>query len=135
YIIIILSIISFIILFICYNERSITIYDRELTKINNMYNMKYYDTNSIVSNHNEINRRILFLEERIAHYQNNSNNFASLWLALLSILFILFTGINLYNFNDKKKELEELIKEGNQFKDSSLDNKKEEEINFTDKGN
>ncbi len=109
YIIIILSIIGFIGLFIWYNERSINIYNEELTKINNMFYTNYYDTNSIISNHNEINKRIIFLEERIAHYQNNSNNFASLWLALLSVLFITVTGFNLYNFNESKKRLDKEI--------------------------
>lgn len=77
-----------------------------------MYFNQYGNTNinNTISNHNEINKRILFLEERIAHYQNNSNNFASLWLTLLSVLFIIVTGFNLYNFNEKKKEIDKLIK-------------------------
>lgn len=111
YLIIILSIIGFIILFICYNEKSIKIYEQSLNKITNMYKIQYYDTNSIVSNQDEIIKRIIFLEERIAHHQNNSNNFASLWLALLSVLFITVTGFNLYNFNDSKKRLDKTTKE------------------------
>lgn len=110
YIIISVFIVIFIILFIYYNERNIKIYEQSLNKINNMYNIQYYDINSIISNHSEINKRIIFLEERIAHYQNNSNNFASLWLSLLSVLFITVTGFNLYNYNEKKKELDKLIK-------------------------
>ena len=94
-----MSISIFIFLFVWYNEKSIDIYEKSLTDINNMYNTKYYDINNIISNHNEINRRIIFLEERISHYQNNSNNFASLWLSLLSVLFITITGFNLYSFN------------------------------------
>ena len=114
YLIIILSIIGFIILFICYNEKSIKIYEQSLNKITNMYKIQYYDTNSIVSNQDEIIKRIIFLEERIAHHQNNSNNFASLWLALLSVLFITVTGFNLYNFNESKKRLDKTIDDCNE---------------------
>ena len=76
-----------------------------------MYFNQYGNTNisSIISNHNEINKRILFLEERISHYQNNSNNFVSLWLTLLSVLFITVTGFNLYNFNESRKRLDKAI--------------------------
>ena len=88
------------------------LYNKELAKINNLCNVKYDDINNIISNYNEINRRILFLEERISHYQNNSNNFASLWLTLLSVLFITVTGFNLYSYNEKKKILDTLIKRG-----------------------
>lgn len=97
YIIIIISIIIYFIGFIWYNEESKRIYKTSLSGITNMYYNTYiFDTNNIISNHNFINNRILFLEERISHYQNDSNHFASLWLALL---------------NEKKKELEDLIKE------------------------
>ena len=112
YIIIIISIIIYFIGFIWYNEESKRIYKTSLSGITNMYYNTYiFDTNNIISNHNFINNRILFLEERISHYQNDSNHFASLWLALLSVLFITVTAFNLYNFNEKKKELEDLIKE------------------------
>lgn len=112
YIIVILSIGIFIFLFIWYNEKAINNYKDALNGINQMYFNLYGNTNinNTISNHNEINKRILFLEERIAHYQNNSNNFASLWLTLLSVLFIIVTGFNLYNFNEKKKEIDKLIK-------------------------
>lgn len=112
YALIIISISIFIILFICYNEKSLNLYNKELAKINNLCNVKYDDINNIISNYNEINRRILFLEEIISHYQNNSNNFASLWLTLLSVLFITVTGFNLYSYNEKKKILDTLIKRG-----------------------
>ena len=112
YIIIIISIIIYFIGFIWYNEESKRIYKTSLSGITNMfYNINLLDTNNIISNHNFINNRILFLEERIAHYQNDSNHFASLWLALLSVLFITVTAFYLYNFNEKKKELEDLIRE------------------------
>lgn len=112
YIIVILSIGIFIFLFIWYNEKAINNYKDALNGINQMHFNLYGNTNinNTISNHNEINKRILFLEERIAHYQNNSNNFASLWLTLLSVLFIIVTGFNLYNFNEKKKEIDKLIK-------------------------
>ena len=104
YIIIIISIIIYFIGFIWYNEESKRIYKTSLSGITNMfYNINLLDTNNIISNHNFINNRILFL--------NDSNHFASLWLALLSVLFITVTAFNLYNFNEKKKELEDLIRE------------------------
>ena len=113
YAITILSIVSFIILFICYNNRSIEIYENSLEEIKGMYYTNYQnDTNSIISNYNVINNRILFLQERIAHYQNDANHFASLWLAFLSLLFIIVTGFNLFNFNEQKKELDKVIAEG-----------------------
>ena len=98
YTILILLISTFFILFICYNNRSIEIYENSLEEIKGMYYTNYQnDTNSIISNYNIINNRILFLQERIAHYQNDANHFASLWLAFLSVLFIIVTGFNLYN--------------------------------------
>ena len=107
YIIIIISIIIYFIGFIWYNEESKRIYKTSLSGITNMfYNINLLDTNNIISNHNFINNRILFLEERIAHYQNDSNHFASLWLALLSVLFIIITGFNLYNYNSNNKKIE-----------------------------
>ena len=107
YIIIIISIIIYFIGFIWYNEESKRIYKTSLSGITNMYYNTYiFDTNNIISNHNFINNRILFLEERIAHYQNDSNHFASLWLALLSVLFIIITGFNLYNYNSNNKKIE-----------------------------
>ncbi len=108
YLLIILFIALFIFSFIWYNERAFDTYEKALNRIEKMYLNKYGNTNisSIISNHNEINKRILFLEERIAYYQNNSNNFASLWLTLLSVLFITITGFNLYNYNESKKKLE-----------------------------
>lgn len=103
------SLISFIILFICYNNKSIEVYEKSLGEIKGMYYTNYQnDTNSIISNYNIINNRILFLQERIAHYQNNANHFASLWMAFLSLLFVIVTGFNLFNFNEKKKELNKL---------------------------
>lgn len=75
-----------------------------------MYYTNYDNNkNSIISNYNIINNRIIFLQERIAHYQNDSNHFASLWLTLLSLLFIIVTGFNLYNYNEQKKILEKDI--------------------------
>lgn len=113
YTILILLISTFFILFICYNNRSIDVYENSLEEIKSMYYTNYQnDTNSIISNYNIINNRILFLQERIAHYQNDANHFASLWLAFLSVLFIIVTGFNLYNFNEKKKELDRVIAEG-----------------------
>ena len=111
YIIVILSIGIFIFLFIWYNEKAINNYKDALNEINQMHFNQYGNTNinNIISNHNEINKRILFLEERISHYQNNSNNFASLWLTLLSVLFITVTGFNLYNFNESRKRLDKAI--------------------------
>lgn len=111
YIIVILSIGIFIFLFIWYNEKAINNYKDALNEINQMHFNQYGNTNinNTISNHNEINKRILFLEERIAHYQNNSNNFASLWLTLLSVLFITVTGFNLYNFNESRKRLDKAI--------------------------
>ena len=108
YIIIIISIIIYFIGFIWYNEESKRIYKTSLSGITNMfYNINLLDTNNIISNHNFINNRILFLEERISHYQNDSNHFASLWLALLSVLFIIITGFNLlYNYNSNNKKIE-----------------------------
>lgn len=82
------SLISFIILFIYYNNKSIEVYEKSLGEIKGMYYTNYQnDTNSIISNYNVINNRILFLQERIAHYQNNANHFASLWMTLLSLLY------------------------------------------------
>lgn len=110
YVIIVISIIIYFIGFIWYNEESKRIYKTSLSGITNMYyNTDLFDTNIIISNHNFINNRIIFLEERIAHYQNNSNHFASLWLALLSVLFITVTGFNLYNYNEQKKTLDKDI--------------------------
>lgn len=74
-----------------------------------LYFFIHYNKNSIISNYNIINNRIIFLQERIAHYQNDSNHFASLWLTLLSLLFIIETGFNLYNYNEEKKILEKDI--------------------------
>lgn len=74
-----------------------------------LYFFIHYNKNSIISNYNIINNRIIFLQERIAHYQNDSNHFASLWLTLLSLLFIIVTGFNLYNYNEQKKILEKDI--------------------------
>lgn len=108
YLLIILFIALFIFSFIWYNERAFDTYEEVLNKIEKMYTNQH----NTISNHNEINKRILFLEERIAHYQNNSNNFASLWLTLLSVLFITVTGFNLYNYNESKKKLEEIIEKG-----------------------
>lgn len=113
YAVIILLMSIFIILFIWYNNKSIDVYEKSLVEIKGMYYTNYQnDTNSIISNYNIINNRILFLQERIAHYQNDANHFASLWLAFLSVLFIIVTGFNLYNFNEKKKELDKIIEEG-----------------------
>ena len=99
YIIIIISIIIYFIGFIWYNEESKRIYKTSLSGITNMfYNINLLDTNNIISNHNFINNRILFL--------NDSNHFASLWLALLSVLFIIITGFNLYNYNSNNKKIE-----------------------------
>lgn len=113
YTILILLISIFFIIFICYNNKSIEVYEKSLGEIKDMYYTNYQnDTNSIISNYNIINNRILFLQERIAHYQNDANHFASLWLAFLSVLFIIVTGFNLYNFNEKKKELDKIIEEG-----------------------
>lgn len=113
YLLIILFIALFIFSFIWYNERAFDTYEEALNRIEKMYLNQYGNTNisSIISNHNEINKRILFLEERIAYYQNNSNNFASLWLTLLSVLFITVTGFNLYNYNESKKIMDETTKE------------------------
>lgn len=105
YLLIILFIALFIFSFIWYNERAFDTYEEALNRIEKMYTNQY----NVISNHNEINKRILFLEERIAYYQNNSNNFASLWLTLLSVLFITVTGFNLYNFNESKKRLDKAI--------------------------
>ena len=110
YILILASIIVFFSLFACYNNKSIEVYENSLEEIKGMYYTNYQnDTNSIISNYNVINNRILFLQERIAHYQNDANHFASLWLTLLSLLFVIVTGFNLFNFNEKKKELDKLI--------------------------
>lgn len=114
HIVVIISIIIYFIGFIRYNEENKRIYKTSLSGITNMfYNINLLDTNNIISNHNFINNRILFLEERIVHYQNDSNHFASLWLALLSVLFITVTGFNLYNFNEQKKILSKSIDECN----------------------
>lgn len=78
------------------------------------YNTDSFDINSIISNHNLINNRIIFLEERIAHYQNDANHFASLWLTLLSLLFVIITGFYLFNLNEKRKELNKLHMETNE---------------------
>lgn len=110
---VLILILVFIILFERHNNQSIKVYEDSLKKIENIFtNTTFSDINSIISNHNIINSRIIFLEERIIHHQNNSNNFASLWLTLLSVLFITVTGFNLYNFNENKKNLEKIIKEG-----------------------
>ncbi len=115
YIIIIISIIIYFIGFIWYNEESKRIYKTSLSGITNMYyNTDLFDANSIMSNHNLINNRIIFLEERIAHYQNDANHFASLWLTLLSLLFVIITGFNLFNLNEKRKELNKLHMETNE---------------------
>ena len=52
YALIIISISIFIILFICYNEKSLNLYNKELAKINNLCNVKYDDINNIISNYN-----------------------------------------------------------------------------------
>lgn len=128
YIIIIISIIIYFIGFIWYNEESKRIYKTSLSGITNMfYNINLLDTNNIISNHNFINNRILFLEERIAHYQNDSNHFASLWLALLSVLFIIITGFNLYNYNSNNKKIERDLDLLDKFKENVT--KFKEEIN------
>lgn len=135
YIIIVVSIIIYFIGFIWYNEESKRIYKTSLNGITNMYyNTVLFDTNSIVSNHNFINNRILFLEERIVHYQNDSNHFASLWLALLSVLFITVTGFNLYNYSEQKKtldrdieKLENILKNN----ESYSDNQKTDDVSTT----
>lgn len=60
--IIIISIIIYFIGFIWYNEESKNIYKTSLSGITNMYyNIITFDTNSIISNYNVINNRILFL--------------------------------------------------------------------------
>lgn len=121
YIIIIISIIIYFISFIWYNEESKRIYKTSLSGITNMYyNTDLFDTNSIISNHNLINNRIVFLEERIAHYQNDSNHFASLWLTLLSLLFIIITGFNLYNYNSNNKKIEKDLDLLNKFKKNAI---------------
>lgn len=84
------------------------------------YNTDLFDTNSIISNHSLINNRIVFLEERIAHYQNDSNHFASLWLTLLSLLFIIITGFNLYNYNSNNKKIEKDLDLLNKFKKNAI---------------
>lgn len=110
YIIIIISVIVFLYFFIHYNKNSMKVYENSLEEIKKMYFANYDNNkNSIISNYNIINNRIIFLQERIAHYQNDSNHFASLWLTLLSLLFIIVTGFNLYNYNEQKKILEKDI--------------------------
>ena len=117
YAVIILLMSIFIILFICYNNKSIEVYEESLEEIKGMYYTNYQnDTNSIISNYNVINNRILFLQERIAHYQNDANHFASLWLTLLSLLFVIITGFNLFNLNEKQKELDRLIEQWKLFR-------------------
>ena len=62
YLLIILFITLFIFSFIWYNERAFDTYEEALNRIEKMYFNQYGNTNisSIISNHNEINKRILF---------------------------------------------------------------------------